>query len=215
MLVLASRSPRRKKLLDLLPISFEVLEVDADERPPRGVAADRAPLLISRRKAERAAEQAPDGAILTADTAVVFQNRLMGKPSDRDDAVRMLNTLQDSDHRIVTGVTVSANGAVASMSCETRVRLRALEDDEISAYVNSGRPMDRAGAYGRQDDDVRPVASVDGCPASVLGLPLCLLPGLFDELDLDLNASSADACSPGGGHCALRRDVESCMEELP
>ncbi len=215
MLYLASTSPRRKALLERLPIDFDVLPVEADERPPRGLPPAQAPLLISRRKAGRAAEEQPDGEILAADTAVVYRDRLLGKPADREEAVRMLNDLSGNSHRIVTGVTLRHAGASASMSCETRVTLRSLDAEEIEAYVDSGLPMDRAGAYGIQDRTFAPVQSTEGCPANVLGLPLCLLPDLFRELDRDLPGSKANRCQPDKTEdCALREDVESCMDAL-
>ncbi len=210
MLYLASKSPRRKKLLERVSVPFEVLPVDADERPPRGLPPEQVPVLISQNKASKGAEKQRDGTILAADTAVIYQQELMGKPESKQDATQKLEKLQGTTHQIVTGVTLMKGGKRTSMSCESRVEVRALERAEINEYVETGKPLDRAGGYGIQDESCDPVASVDGCPANVLGLPICLLPELFDELDLVFDGSITTGCSPAGsGNTELIHEITS------
>jgi septum formation protein len=179
-LILASNSPRRSELLILTGIPFEVSPADIDE----GQRAGEPPVVFVRRlacqKAMTIAEDQP-GLVIAADTIVVDADELLGKPADRADAWRMLKQLRARTHQVYTGIAVvdSRTGQTHDNVCRTDVPMRDYSADEIEAYISTGDPMDKAGAYGIQNRQFHPVEGLHGCYASVMGLPLChLLVGL-------------------------------------
>lgn len=197
MIYLASASPRRRKLLDTLSISFDVHPVEADERPPRGVPVEQVPVLISKNKADACSDQRSDGVVLAADTVVAHEGQVIGKPSDSEEARRILKQLRGHSHQVITGVTAQrGGGASESITCVSQVRLRQMSDDEVTSYVSSGKPLDRAGGYGLQDVTHDPVDAVRGCRANVLGLPLCMVPDLLESFDVDIPGGHGVACRP-------------------
>jgi MAF protein len=184
-LVLASASPRRRALLGLLGVPFSVAATDVDERPRPGEAPEALASRLARTKAlairPRAATppgaaeaERGDAIVLAADTIVVLDGAILGKPRDGAEAASMLQALRARPHRVLSGLALAVRGTVAwSSVVETTVWMRAYRDDEIARYVASGRPLDKAGGYGIQDADFRPVERIDGCYANVVGLPLC------------------------------------------
>ncbi|HET6361444.1 MAG TPA: Maf family protein [Gemmatimonadota bacterium] len=187
-LVLASGSPRRRELLERLGLAFEVmpppdgLESPWDGTvPPLDFAAD-----LARRKTSAVAANRPDAIVLGADTIVVLDGAVLGKPRDEHDARAMLFRLAGREHLVHTAVAIDAPGGqehrAASGIETTSVRFRPLEVDEIAAYVATGEPLDKAGAYGIQGYGAALVESVRGCFFNVMGLPvtrvLALLAGL-------------------------------------
>lgn len=174
-LVLASASPRRRKLLSQIGWDFEAAATDIDEVfDPRLSAAENA-MHLSRLKAEAAAPSFENALILAADTIVQLQNELLGKPVDEADARRILRLLSSHSHTVTTGVTLFDRPTNRFFSfCETTVvTFRDLDDDEIIQYVKSGSPMDKAGGYGIQDDrGALFVSRIEGCYYNVIGLPL-------------------------------------------
>jgi MAF protein len=178
--VLASGSPRRRELLALTWWTADVRPAQADERPlPREDAAETAQRL-SRVKAQSVAGQSPGGSlVLAADTVVVLDGALLGKPADASEARAMLETLRGRAHEVITGLTLLVAGDSWEVhdACRTRVPMRDYTDSEADAYVRSGAALDKAGAYGIQDRGFEPVDMnrMSGCFANVMGLPLCHL----------------------------------------
>ena len=180
-LVLASASPRRRELLLGLGLRFEVDAATGDEALPAGIDAAAAVTALALAKAREVASRHPTALIVAADTIVALGGRLLGKPGDADDARTMLHALSDHDHRVLTGLIVldAASAAYESRVVETRVRFRALADTEIDAYVRTGEPLDKAGAYGIQGLGAVFVAGIEGDYSNVVGLPLAALNDLL------------------------------------
>jgi septum formation protein len=182
-LILASASPRRRELLALLGLPFTVTTADVDERPLPGEAPDAMVARLSREKARAAAARYHDGWVIASDTTVVFGGEILGKPQDTADAERMLRQMRGRPHIVYTGLALldvksgRETGAVAA----TTVWMRDYSDQEISAYVASGDPLDKAGAYGIQNTSFHPVERLEGCYTSVMGFPLCHLYRLLAE----------------------------------
>lgn len=169
--VLASGSPRRRELLAELVDDFEVMPSGADEDLEGATPAVTA-LILAAVKALAVAVREPTAVVIGSDTVVHDGERYYGKPAGPDEAVAMLTALAGRDHAVVTGVAVVANGRLAGVASQATVRMAALGPHDIAAYVASGRPLDKAGAYAIQDEDVPTVASLDGCYCAVMGLPL-------------------------------------------
>lgn len=176
-LILASSSPRRRELLTQLGLRFEIIQPDIDES--RG--ADEEPVAyaerLSREKAEAVARQldARPALIIAADTIVMDGGELLGKPADAADARRMLRQLRRRQHLVVTAFTLYQAGAesrVTTRHARTVVTMREFSDAEIETYIASGDPLDKAGAYGIQNEEFRPVARIEGSYSNVVGLPL-------------------------------------------
>ncbi len=176
--VLASASPRRSELLRALIDDFEVLPSDVPE-PLTGDARHDAQLLATA-KAQAVATLRPDAFVIGADTIVYEGANLYGKPVDAKDAVAMLQTLRGRQHFVVTGVAVFAAGHIGAGWSESRITLSNLSDAQVAAYVASSRPMDKAGAYAIQDEDVPTVAAREGCYCSTMGLPLWRLKRMLE-----------------------------------
>lgn len=179
--LLASNSPRRRELLGLIMPSFEIaVPRDIDEVYPDNLPPEEVPLYLSALKAKAYADLlTPGELIITADTIVIAEGKIMGKPHDADEAVAMLKTLQNSTHTVVTGVTLlSLEGKKTDTFSETtHVSFGPLTDDEIRLYVERFQPFDKAGAYGIQEwIGAAAISRVDGCFYNVMGLPLHTLP---------------------------------------
>jgi len=177
LLTLASNSPRRNELLALSGWKFEVRPADVDESQFPGEQAGEYVVRVAESKARAIAARFPDQAlILAADTAVVVDGDILGKPRSATQAVEMLRRLRARTHQVVTGLAVLGQGAAVRMVtdlCVTLVPMRAYTEAEIEAYVASRDPLDKAGAYAIQNPAFHPVEAMHGCYASVMGLPLC------------------------------------------
>jgi septum formation protein len=171
--ILASASPRRVDLLTAAGVIFEVRAVDIDERPFDGETAADYVVRVAADKA-RACRAATDVVILAADTVVVVDGRILGKPVDDADAARMLHLLSARRHDVLTGVAVRRGGKVAVEVDSTAVTFAPLSDSDITWYVASGEPRDKAGAYAVQGLASRFVERVDGSYSNVVGLPVAL-----------------------------------------
>jgi septum formation protein len=172
-LILASASPRRQELLARLGFEFTVLPSGIAEDHPAASPAE-AIVAVARAKARAVARELPPGdaaVVLGADTEVVLDGRLLGKPRDRGDAARMLRELAGRVHEVITGVAVVAGDHEETAAVTSRVAMRDYDDAEIAAYVETGEPLDKAGAYAVQGVGGRLVARVDGCVTNVIGLP--------------------------------------------
>lgn len=182
MYVLASKSPRRRELIASLGRDFIFAGANADETLPDGILPRDAVELLSRRKAEAgAALFCPEDYVVGADTLVFYKNEPLGKPKDTADACRMLRLLSGTTHEVMTGVAVAHKGETLSAVAVTRVTFRTLTDKEITRYVKTGEPMDKAGAYGIQGKGGMLVASYDGALDNVIGLPVALLGSLLEK----------------------------------
>ena len=251
-IVLASASPRRRNLLQLLHIRFSVCAADVDENPLPGEGPEALTSRLARSKAlavaangsarapmeefsdvsrsgkgshrddspELSADPCPAGTgqpvVLGADTVVVLDGAILGKPADDAEATAMLAALRGRSHRVLTGVALAVAGEIAwSGVVETTVWMRQYGADEVERYVRSGSPLDKAGAYGIQDTDFRPVERIDGCLTNVVGLPLCEVGRALLALDpersrgRDWTAEVADG-DAGSGPIRSARDCSLC-----
>lgn len=172
-IILASASPRRKELLAGLDLNFEVKVIKGvSESYPEDLRAEEVPQYISREKAA-AYQVAENELLLTADTVVVVNNTILGKPHDAADARRMLRLISGRTHQVVTGVTLTTAKAQKTFGVTTDVTFRQLTDDEIDYYITHYRPFDKAGAYGIQEwIGYVGVTSIHGSYYNVMGLPV-------------------------------------------
>ena len=185
--VLASASPRRRELLSALGLEFEVRPALGEEHPESGLSGGETAKRLSCAKClEVAAGAGEDDVVIAADTVVCLDDKILGKPADAADAKRMLRALSGRDHRVFTGVTVARGGRVLSDYEETAVHFRPLTEREIAAYIATGEPMDKAGAYGIQGRASLFVRGIEGDYFNVVGLPLCKLGQMLKELGVDL-----------------------------
>jgi len=176
-LVLASNSPRRRQLLALTGWIFNLRPASIDESPLPGEHPGDYVLRLARGKAAASAQEGSPAIYLGSDTTVADGMEILGKPLDEEDAVRMLRQLRGKEHTVYTAIVLhdTLSGQTVSELCTTRVPMRAYGDAEIDAYVRSGDPLDKAGAYAIQHPEFKPVDQFHGCFASVMGLPLCHL----------------------------------------
>ena len=181
-LILASASPRRRELLAQAGYSFEVLpaHINEDFRPdedPIGYV-----LRLAREKAEAVYAQVADreAIVLGADTTVTLDGQILAKPEDTADAARMLRILSGRTHRVISGIAIATATAVEVAAEVTGVQFLALNEDEIAAYIATGEPMDKAGAYGIQGYAAKWIPRIEGCYFNVVGLPLALVSTMLD-----------------------------------
>jgi len=175
MLVLASASPRRQELLRNAGIPFEVQPAHIPEDPLPGEQAKDCAERLASEKALAVAKQRPRNVVLGADTVVVVDRQILGKPLDAADAARMLRLLSGREHQVITGVCVVANGKSSVASETTKVTMSDLTEKEIADYVATGEPMDKAGAYAIQGIASRWIPRIDGDYGNVVGLPVALV----------------------------------------
>ena len=182
-LILASQSPRRKELLGLLGLPFEIRASNADETmaPDRDIAEQVA--LVSRRKAE-ATPREENSVVIAADTIVVCDEKRLGKPKNREEAIKMLRLLSGRTHQVMTGMTVLWQDKVYSCTEVTEVTFRPLTDREITRYVDSGDCMDKAGAYGIQGKGSAFVQRINGDYFAVVGFPCCYVNTVLNQLGI-------------------------------
>jgi nucleoside triphosphate pyrophosphatase len=173
-IVLASGSPRRRQLLEMLRIPFRVVPPDVDEHVLPGEAPDRYVMRLSRAKAEAVAAHAPGELILAADTTVVLDGDIFGKPDSPADAVAMLARLQGRTHEVLTAVAVTRNGDLQQALDVSRVTFRPAGRAMLEEYAATGEPLDKAGAYAIQGLGALLIERVEGDIFGVMGLPLRL-----------------------------------------
>jgi septum formation protein len=188
--VLASGSPRRLELLRRIGLAPEVRPTDVEERPLPGEAPEATVARLAAAKA-RAVEAPPAALVVAADTEVVLDGAVLGKPADPADAATLLRALSGREHRVLTGVHVRCGDAEASAVEETVVRFRPLDEDEIAAYVATGEPADKAGGYGIQGAGGMFVDRIEGSDSNVVGLPLATVVGLARQVGVSLLPSPA------------------------
>jgi septum formation protein len=180
--VLASASPRRRQLLNLIGIAHEVRPSNIDETLRPREAPRRHAERLAREKATTIAARDPDLITIGADTVVVINRKVLGKPRDEAEAIHMLTQLSGRVHTVITAVAVARGRKLRSAIEEVTVKFRRLREDEIKAYVATGEPMDKAGAYGIQGYGATIVEWIDGDYFAVMGLPLVRLTSLLRDL---------------------------------
>jgi septum formation protein len=187
-IILASNSPRRKDLLHQIGIDFSIDPADVDERVLPSEVPEGYAVRVALDKARLAAARAAAGIVIAADTIVVVDDEILGKPADANDAERMLKMLSGKVHRVITGLAVmdAATGKTLTRTSITRVWFRRLAPQEIASYIATGEPLDKAGAYGIQERGALLVDKIDGCYFNVVGLPLSLLGELLRDFGIDM-----------------------------
>ena len=203
-LILASNSPRRKQLLALTDLKFIVSAADVDESQYENELPADYVLRLAKKKARAMSHQADAGQIILAsDTTVVDGEQILGKPKDNEEAVTMLTRLRGRTHQVYTGIALLrvSDDFLLTDLCITDVPMRSYSDEEIHSYVASGDPLDKAGAYAIQHPEFSPVAmplnghvGMEGCYASVMGLPLCHVTRLLRRMDVHLEADVPSNC---------------------
>jgi MAF protein len=212
-LILASASPRRKELFALTGLNNEQMSVEVDERPQPGEDPIGFVTRVAREKGQEASYKvtAPY-LIIAADTIVSKGKRILGKPKDPGDAKRILQDLSGRSHRVITSLAFvdSDRDKIEFDQCETAVPVRQLLLEEIVEYVATGSPMDKAGAYGIQDNDFHPVEieELHGCYANVMGLPLCHLTRSIKKYGLEPLTDVPEACQAFTNYkCTVYPDI--------
>lgn len=173
MLILASKSPRRKELLSVITEDFVIKAADVDETLPEDISPKEAVEYLSKIKAQPFAND--NDTVIGADTVVAIDDKILGKPKSSEDAFDMLKLLSGRCHSVFTGVTVIKADKIKTFSAETRVKFFELTDEEIEKYIATGEPFDKAGAYGIQGKGSMLVEKIDGDYFNVVGLPVNLL----------------------------------------
>jgi septum formation protein len=202
-LVLASASPRRSELISKLNIPFDIRESGVEEEEPSAISPWKAVQKIASQKALAVAHGLEEKVVLGADTVIDDDGILVGKPTDSHDAVSILQALRGRVHRVLTGVSVidTRSGQGSQRTVSTIVRMREYSEEDIHAYVASGEPMDKAGAYAVQGAGGRLVASVEGCYNNVVGLPLCEVVRLLIPFGFPFDGEQAHCMMPNGTPC--------------
>ncbi|HEV8636185.1 MAG TPA: Maf family nucleotide pyrophosphatase [Chloroflexota bacterium] len=196
-LLLASGSPRRRELIARLGLPYRIEAADVDEAPAPGEGARDLALRLARAKARAVAADRPGAVVVAADTVVSLGRVVYGKPTDPADARRMLRELAGRAHRVTTGVAVARCGRLWSAALASRVWLHAWDEATIAAYVASGDPLDKAGAYAIQNERFRPVARLEGCRCNVVGFPTALVAALLAQAGVTTPVTVGEACRYG------------------
>ena len=212
MLVLASNSPRRRQLMALGGWTFTLIPAEVDESPLPGEHPKEYVLRLAESKARAAAAVTPEAAlVVAADTTVADGGEILGKPADARQAEAMLRRLRGRSHQVYTALAVlrSTDGWLLTDWCRTEVPMRLYSDEEMSAYIATGDPFDKAGAYGIQHEGFRPVEHLGGCYANVVGLPLCHLVRTLGKMGMAHGTDVPQACQ-----AALQYDCPVYLQVL-
>lgn len=171
--ILASNSPRRKEILTQAGFQFAVLPSDVDESFSTDIPPQQVPVMLAERKAQALIESCGNSLVLAADTVVILENEILNKPTDKQDALRMLQKLSGKTHEVVTGIALASPNGLVTASDSAWVRFRELADWEMEWYVRGGASLDKAGAYGVQDFiGMAGIEKLDGSFYTVMGLPI-------------------------------------------
>ncbi|MFN2198447.1 MAG: Maf family protein [Anaerolineales bacterium] len=199
--ILASNSPRRRQLLGLTGLDFRIHAADVDETPLDAEPADVYVQRLAANKARAVGAQATPGSIvIAADTTVVDGNQILGKPVDNQDAARMLRQLRGRTHQVYTAIAVLRDSDLILECCGTDVPMREYSDAEMQTYIESGDPLDKAGAYAIQHAGFHPVESLQGCYANVVGLPLCHLARALRKFEIEMASNLPLECQSTIGY---------------
>ena len=180
-IILASKSPRRQELIKKITDDFEIVTADEPDALPEGVTPEEAPVFLASYKAGAVALSHPDKLVIGADTVVILDGEVMGKPRDERDAYRMLGKLSGRTHTVVTGCCIIRGAEKRTFSQKTHVEFYSLSDREIEEYIATGEPFDKAGAYGIQGQGSLLVKGITGDYFNVMGLPVAQLKRELDR----------------------------------
>ena len=183
--ILASQSPRRIGLLKTVIENFQIIPSEIDEVCNFDLSPEENAMLLGRKKATFVAKQHPHHLVIGADTLVVLGNKIIGKPTDAENARQILSKLSGQEHKVITGVAVVHSKTFSAVSI-SRVRIKTLTQNEIDLYVESGEPVDKAGAYAIQGKGSFLVESYDGSYSNIVGLPIDLLKDLLQKLNFSI-----------------------------
>ena len=183
--ILASQSPRRIELLKTVIKNFRIVPSKIDEVCDIDLSPEENAVLLGREKATWVAKHHPRNLVIGADTMVVLKNKIIGKPTDAENARQILRQLSGQEHKVITGVAVVHSKIFSAVSI-SRVRIKALTPNEINSYVESGEPMDKAGAYAIQGEGSFLVESYSGSYSNIIGLPMDLLKDLLQKLNFSI-----------------------------
>lgn len=198
-LILASGSPRRKELMEDLGLEFQVIAADVTEDALPGEAPQDMVMRLSLEKASSVAENLKDGYVIGGDSMVVLDGQALGKPVNADDARRMLRRLSGTRHQVMTGISVlnAATGKRMTEFMASPIKLRILTEAEIDTSIMSGAPFDKAGAYAVQDQELRPAEWWQGCYPNIVGLPVCRLLEMLQEMGFTIKSRQLMKAPPG------------------
>ena len=171
-IILASSSPRRRELMAQAELKFDVCIKNVDETIPEGMNPADAVEMTASKKAMAVAQINEDAIVVGADTVVVYNDKILGKPKDKEDACRMLRMLSGREHEVITGVCLMHNKKSQTFHCVSKVKFYDLTDEQIKHYVACGEPMDKAGAYGIQGKGCVLVEKIEGDYFNIVGLPI-------------------------------------------
>ncbi|KAF1085632.1 Septum formation protein Maf [Sporotomaculum syntrophicum] len=187
---LASSSPRRRELLEQIGLPYTIVTVDVDESLLPGLSPIEQVVALSQRKARAAATIYSEGIVIAADTVVVLDGQVLGKPANEAEALTMLERLQGNVHEVLTGITLlelAGDRVFSDFEC-TEVQMRDVSRDELMRYITTKEPFDKAGAYGVQGLAAVFVAGIRGCYFNVVGLPLFKLTQMLKEFNVDVSS---------------------------
>lgn len=215
-LILASGSPRRRRLIKAIDIPIRIVGSGDDEPNP---GKDESPNFYVQRlavhKANHALNLTRNDLVLGADTSVVIDNDILGKPSDSEEAIQMLERLRGRPHEVITGIALldSATNICSTAVKASKVYMRDYSNEEIAAYVESGEPFDKAGAYAAQDETFRPASGIEGCFANVVGLPVCDVLTLLERIGVPTVFRRGWQVPSGCSDCDYWKGVTAKIEE--
>ncbi|MDR1754448.1 MAG: Maf family protein [Eubacterium sp.] len=175
MLILASGSPRRAEILGFLDIPFEIITPKGEEKTPEGIAPSEQCVILARQKANEIFKTLPDDIVIAADTIVVYDSQIYGKPRNVSEALNMLRALSGKTHSVFTGVCIKSAKKETRFYEESLVEFYQLSEDEMENYVKSGEPFDKAGGYGIQGKGATMIKKINGDYYNVMGLPVSCL----------------------------------------
>ncbi len=187
-IILGSTSPRRKALLELINLPFDVMASDYKEDMTLNMPPSELAQFLAKGKADSVVEKSGDGIVIGADTIISINGEVMGKPKDEIEAKAMLQKLSGNTHEVITGVAMieKPGGKTVTVSSISKVTFKAIPEHEIDAYVASGAPMHRAGAYGIQDLGSLFIENIDGDYYGIMGLPIFTIAEMLKEFDVDI-----------------------------
>jgi septum formation protein len=172
-IILASQSPRRKQLMEMAELKFDVLIADVDETNPPGMPGEQVPEFLAKKKADAVSDMVADATVISADTIVLLDDEILGKPKDAANAKEILKKLSGRMHRVITGVCIRKDNKEKSFSVVTEVYFRPLTAQQITHYIDHYKPFDKAGAYAIQEwIGVTGIEKINGDYYNVMGLPI-------------------------------------------
>ncbi len=174
-IILASASPRRKELLNIITDNFKVIPSTVEENIPKTLAVTKVPEFLAELKAKDVAKNYPVCIVIGADTCVIIDNKILGKPKNKQEAYNMISSLSGKTHLVITGCSIVLGEAVESFSCVTEVEFNNLSEKDINNYIDTPEPYDKAGAYGIQGKGSLLVKKINGDYFNVVGLPISML----------------------------------------